>query len=166
MFSNDCPQAYLYKRLFLATSFTVDKVRQCTIKKLCRSLRLIQAPQKNRKLSNLVVIAGKLSQVEQHHKRQLARLRNSRWELGCFHKTTACWITHRWCHVWENSVGATDLLPPFSDAHVFIRFYFTLTPDFRYSNLSFVRLSLVESRINLQLTGKISFKLDFKSSLL
>jgi len=31
-------QAYLHKRFFLATNFIADKVRQCTIKKICRSL--------------------------------------------------------------------------------------------------------------------------------
>jgi len=39
-----------------------------------------------------------------------------------------------------------------------------LKPDFRNSSLSSVRLSRVEPRINLQLTGKISLKLDSNSS--
>jgi len=58
---------------FLATNFIVDKVQQCTIKsfiEVCRALYLLQTQKKkncrNKALS--WVIAGKLSQVEQHHK--------------------------------------------------------------------------------------------------
>jgi len=69
MFPNDCLQTYLHKRFFLAASFTIDKVRYCTIKKFCRSLHLIQA--KKIYIYNcrilLWLIAGKLSQVVQHH---------------------------------------------------------------------------------------------------
>jgi len=39
-------------------------------------------------------------------------------------------------------------------------------PDFKYSSLSFVRISGTELRINLQLAGKILLKLDSTSSLL
>jgi len=38
--------------------------------------------------------------------------------------------------------------------------------DFKYSSLSFVRFRWGRTTDNLQLTGKISFKLDFNSSLI
>jgi len=49
--------------------------------------------------------------------------------------------------------------------HIFV-FCTYSQPNFRYSSLNFVRLVWVEPQINLQLTGKISLKLDFNSSLL
>jgi len=44
--------------------------------------------------------------------------------------------------------------------------FFRLKPNFRYSNLSFVRLSWGRITENLQITGKVSLELDSNSSLL
>jgi len=44
-------------------------------------------------------------------------------------------------------------------------FFLQIKPDSRYSSLSFVILNCGKTTDNLQLTGKISLKFDFSSSL-